>query len=68
MHWVNEHGKEPLLPGINYTQEQLFFLNFAQVGCLFFAKFQTAFLLAGCYFVFTSRFADKNVIASDPIL
>jgi len=31
MHWIDEHGEEALLPGVNYTQAQLFFLNFAQV-------------------------------------
>jgi len=34
MRWVEEHGEEELLPGVNYTQTQLFFLNFAQVGRL----------------------------------
>ncbi|GAB1605929.1 neprilysin-1-like [Argonauta hians] len=32
--WVRKRGaKEPKLPGINYTHEQLFFLGFAQVWC-----------------------------------
>jgi membrane metallo-endopeptidase-like protein 1 len=31
--WVNENGQEPLLPGINLNQDQLFFLNFAQSWC-----------------------------------
>jgi len=31
MRWVEEHGEEELLPGVNYTQTQLFFLNFAHV-------------------------------------
>lgn len=31
--WVEEHGEEALLPGINYTQTQLFFLNFAHSWC-----------------------------------
>jgi len=31
MRWIEEHGEEALLPGVNYTQTQLFFLNFAQV-------------------------------------
>ena len=34
MHWIDEHGEEALLPGVNFTQTQLFFLNFAQV-CTF---------------------------------
>jgi len=29
--WVEEHEEEELLPGVNYTQTQLFFLNFAHV-------------------------------------
>jgi len=31
MRWIEENGEEALLPGVNYTQTQLFFLNFAQV-------------------------------------
>ena len=31
--WEIKNGKEPLLPGLNYTQDQLFFINFAQVWC-----------------------------------
>ncbi|KAM4704262.1 membrane metallo-endopeptidase-like 1 [Rhinophrynus dorsalis] len=31
--WVERNGKEPTLPGLNLTQKQLFFLNFAQVWC-----------------------------------
>ncbi|CAJ0929259.1 unnamed protein product [Ranitomeya imitator] len=29
--WVERHGKEPRLPGLDLTHKQLFFLNFAQV-------------------------------------
>ena len=35
MHWVVKHGEEPLLPGVKYTQTQLFFLNFAHVNRYF---------------------------------
>ncbi|XP_077106552.1 membrane metallo-endopeptidase-like 1 isoform X1 [Ranitomeya variabilis] len=31
--WVERHGKEPRLPGLDLTHKQLFFLNFAQVWC-----------------------------------
>ncbi|EEB19528.1 endothelin-converting enzyme, putative [Pediculus humanus corporis] len=31
--WVAKHGEEPLLPGINLTHDQLFFLNYAQIWC-----------------------------------
>ncbi|XP_020294644.1 membrane metallo-endopeptidase-like 1 isoform X2 [Pseudomyrmex gracilis] len=31
--WVSDHGKEPLLPGIKLTHDQLFFLNYAQIWC-----------------------------------
>ncbi|XP_015119420.1 neprilysin-1 [Diachasma alloeum] len=31
--WVSTHGEEPLLPGINLTHDQLFFLNYAQIWC-----------------------------------
>ncbi|XP_042880127.1 endothelin-converting enzyme homolog isoform X2 [Penaeus japonicus] len=31
--WVEENGKEPPLPGIQLTHNQLFFLGFAQVWC-----------------------------------
>lgn len=31
--WVEREGKEPNLPGLDLTHEQLFFLNFAQVWC-----------------------------------
>lgn len=32
-HWVEKNGDEPLLPGLNFTHQQLFFLAFAQVWC-----------------------------------
>ncbi|KAI4492198.1 hypothetical protein M0802_010004 [Mischocyttarus mexicanus] len=31
--WVSIHGQEPLLPGVNLTHDQLFFLNYAQIWC-----------------------------------
>ncbi|EEC10627.1 neprilysin, putative [Ixodes scapularis] len=31
--WVKQYGEEPLLPGINLTHDQLFFLNYAQIWC-----------------------------------
>ncbi|XP_054714705.1 neprilysin-4-like isoform X2 [Uloborus diversus] len=32
--WVSRRGvEEPLLPGLNLTHEQLFFLNYAQIWC-----------------------------------
>ena len=31
--WVRHHGEEPLLPGLNMTHDQLFFLNYAQIWC-----------------------------------
>ena len=32
-HWVEENGAEQRLPGLNLSNEQLFFLSFAQVWC-----------------------------------
>ena len=31
--WASKNGPEALLPGLDYTQEQLFFINYAQVWC-----------------------------------
>ncbi|XKL65520.1 hypothetical protein PGB90_008940 [Kerria lacca] len=31
--YVKRYGEEPLLPGLNLTHEQLFFLNYAQIWC-----------------------------------
>ncbi|XP_066590529.1 neprilysin-1-like [Prorops nasuta] len=31
--WVSFHGEEPLLPSVNLTHDQLFFLNYAQIWC-----------------------------------
>uniref|UniRef100_A0AAR2JV36 Neprilysin n=1 Tax=Pygocentrus nattereri TaxID=42514 RepID=A0AAR2JV36_PYGNA len=31
--YVNQHGKEAPLPGLDLNHEQLFFLNFAQIWC-----------------------------------
>ena len=31
--WVQKNGEELLLPGLNYSQNQLFFINNAQIWC-----------------------------------
>ncbi|EDV47339.1 neprilysin-1 [Drosophila erecta] len=31
--WETLHGREQLLPGLNMTHDQLFFLNYAQIWC-----------------------------------
>ncbi|XP_067139630.1 neprilysin-2-like [Centruroides vittatus] len=31
--WVKDHGKEKLLPGLKYTQDQLFWISAANVWC-----------------------------------
>lgn len=31
--WVSKNGPEPLLPGLKYNQNQLFFINNAQIWC-----------------------------------
>ncbi|XP_043465933.1 neprilysin-2-like [Leptopilina heterotoma] len=31
--YMRTHGVEPLLPGVNYTQRQLFWISFAQMYC-----------------------------------
>ncbi|XP_023677515.2 neprilysin isoform X3 [Paramormyrops kingsleyae] len=33
LNYINKHGEEAPLPGINLNHKQLFFLNFAQVWC-----------------------------------
>ena len=40
--WVAENGEEPMLPGINMTHRQLFFLRFGQV------KIITELLIRSC--------------------
>lgn len=41
--WAEKHGDEPILPGLNFNQEQLFFINYAQVWC---GKFRDQNLLS----------------------
>lgn len=31
--WVERHGPEQRLPGLNLSHDQLFFLNYAQIWC-----------------------------------
>ncbi|XP_034934335.1 neprilysin-1-like [Chelonus insularis] len=31
--WADTHDPEPILPGLNMTHDQLFFLNYAQIWC-----------------------------------
>lgn len=31
MRWVEDHGEEPVLPSVNLTQYQAFFISYAQV-------------------------------------
>ncbi|XP_053165576.1 neprilysin [Hemicordylus capensis] len=33
LNYVKENGEEKLLPGLDFTHKQLFFLNFAQIWC-----------------------------------
>ncbi|XP_025093748.1 endothelin-converting enzyme 1-like [Pomacea canaliculata] len=33
MRWVEDHGEEPLLPSVNLTQYQAFFISYAQMYC-----------------------------------
>jgi len=32
--WIARHGEEPRLPGMNLTNEQIFFISFARVSNL----------------------------------
>lgn len=41
--WAAKHGQEPLLPGLSYNQNQLFFINFGQVWC---GKFRNQSLIS----------------------
>jgi predicted metalloendopeptidase len=31
--WIQKNGQEPLLPGVPFNQNQLFFINFATNWC-----------------------------------
>lgn len=43
MKWVAKNGAEKLLPGLNYTQSQLFFINYGQIWC---GKFRDQYLIS----------------------
>ncbi len=50
--WVKENGVEPKLPGLKYTPEQLFFINYAQVWCL-----KATGLFFWCFFLICWKFS-----------
>lgn len=36
--WIARHGEEPRLPGMNLTNEQIFFISFARSWCSVFSS------------------------------
>ncbi|XP_031550822.1 endothelin-converting enzyme 1-like [Actinia tenebrosa] len=44
--WVKAHGQEPMLPGINLSHEQMFFLSYAQIFCASYSKGSAARMIS----------------------